>query len=151
MARNRNSVRYIASFSGALAKQLRKATLRFVVSICYLICPNGRTRLTLGGFLPNMYGFLLESAYQVQFTFEGHEDRHCTWRRTQIHLPNYFSTDKKLQRELYKKSSKSISYPMNSLLKILHFTGQLQEIGHSQRGRSEHNMAPHDAVYMLGN
>jgi hypothetical protein len=79
MVRNRIYVRYyIASFSGAFAKQLRKATLRFVVSVCYLICPNGTTRLTLGGFLPNKYGFLLDPAYQVQFTFEGYEDRHCT-------------------------------------------------------------------------
>jgi hypothetical protein len=41
VARNKNSVRYyIAWVPGAFAKQLRKATLRFVVPVCSLICPN---------------------------------------------------------------------------------------------------------------
>lgn len=49
VARNINSVRYyIALVPGAFAKQLRKATLRFVVPVCSLICPNGTTQTHTG-------------------------------------------------------------------------------------------------------
>ena len=39
-------------FLGAFAK-LRKVTVRFVMSVCLSVCPHGKTRFPLDGFLEN--------------------------------------------------------------------------------------------------
>jgi hypothetical protein len=125
MVRNRNNVRYyIASVSSAFAKELRKATLRFVVPVCSLSCPSGTRWLTMDGFLPSIYGFLLKSAYQVQFTFENHTDIVHEDVHKYMILPYriIFRLIKSFNGSCTEKS-KRISYPMHFLLKIFPFSG----------------------------
>jgi len=121
------------------------------VPVCSLICPNGPTRFTLGGFFQIFMDFYRNLRTKFSLILKAmktdtvHEDVH-----KYMILPYriIFRLTKSFNGSCTKKS-KLISYLMHFLLKILPFAGYVQEIRHSQRGRSEHNMTPHDTIYVL--